>query len=135
LDRGILLAITGSLLVFGIILAIIFYNHSDFDQRLIVQVDNCVPSEKLIPQIDKETEKLIKNAQRRFQSNVVNKNFGNGNRATKNGSEYYLERYENEMKMISEYDAARKKFARREITKEQFINEIEIPKEDMQLLN
>jgi hypothetical protein len=127
-DRGALLAIIGSVTVFSIVLAFMFYNQSDFDQRLIDQVDKGMPAEKLIPQIDKETEKLIANAQRRY-SKVVDKNFENGNLASKNDYESYTEVYEKEMMMISEYDTARKKFARREITKEQFLQEIKIPKE------
>jgi hypothetical protein len=138
LDRGILLAIAGSILVFVIILAVVFYSHSDFDQQLIEQVDSGVPAGKLIPQINQETKKLTINAQKRYQSNVVNKmneNDEHGNLESKNDYKYYQDLYENEMKMISDYDAARKKFVRREITKEQFLQEIKIPKEYKQIVN
>ena len=59
MDKGTLLAIIGSLVVFVIILAVIFYMNSDFDQQLIEEVDKGVPADKLIPQINKETKKLI----------------------------------------------------------------------------
>jgi hypothetical protein len=133
-DKGALLAIIGSVSVFLIVLVFMFYSHSDFDQQLIDQVDKGVPAEKLLPQIDKETEKLIENAQRRY-SKVVNKNFENGNIASKNDYESYTEVYEKEMRMISEYDVACKKFARREISKEQFLQEIRIPKEMEKLVS
>lgn len=135
MDKGTLLAIIGSLVVFVIILAVIFYMNSDFDQQLIEEVDKGVPADKLIPQINKETKKLIKNAQSHYQYNVLNKNFEKGNLASKSDYEAYLAEYENEMNMISKYDAARKKLARREITKEQFLQEIKIPKELCKLKN
>lgn len=135
LDRGILLSIVGSALFFIIILGFIFYSHSDFDQQLIEQVEKGEPAEKLIPLIDKETEKLKKTANRRYQNNVVPKNFEKGNISSKIDYQVYLEAYENELKMISKLEEARKKFARRKITKEQFLIEIKIPKETIEMYN
>lgn len=135
MDRGILLAIIGSILVFLIILAVIIYSHSDFDQQLIEQVNNGVPADKLIPQIDIETERLKYNTLRSYQSNLANKDFGKGKILSKRDYELYTEKYESEMKMISEFDAARKKFVRREITKEQFLLEIKNIKEFIEMTN
>jgi hypothetical protein len=122
-DKGALLAIIGSLTVFLIVLAFIFYSHADFDQQLIEQVDNGVPVEKLIPQIDKETEKLMNDTQKNYGYKILDKDTDKGN-ISSSDYEYYTQTYQNEIKMIAEYDAARKKFARREITKEQFLQEI-----------
>ena len=122
LNKGLILGISGGIIVFIIALMLIMFNNSDFDQQLINQVDNGVPTDKLIPEIDKETEKMKQNAQRRLESNVINKNIN------KNDSESYMQSYKDEMKMISEYDDARKEFAKREITKEQFLNDIETHK-------
>jgi hypothetical protein len=133
--KGIILAITGSLLVFVIIFAVIFYIQPDFDQQLIEQVDNGVPAEKLIPQIDQETEKLNKNAKKRLLSAVLTKNFGNGDLASKSDYQSNTEEYENEMKMISVYDDIQKKFAKRKITKEQFLQEIKVPKSFIKMMN
>ena len=139
MDKGLILAITSSTFIFLIILAFIFYSHSDFDQQLIEQVDNGVPAKKLVPQIDQETEKLISKAKSHYGSevsnNFINKNYEKGNITSRNYYLSYLEEYENEMKMISKYDAARKNFARRKITKEQFIQEIQTPKDYIQLKN
>jgi hypothetical protein len=135
LDKGKILAISGGILVFVIILTFIFYIYSDFDQQLIGQVEKGVPAEKLIPQIDNETDKLKKNANRHYQSAVINKNLGKGDLANESDYEYYIKRYETELKVISEYDADRKEFAQREITKEQFLQKIKIPKELIENLN
>ncbi|MDP3066953.1 MAG: hypothetical protein Q8N08_09480 [Methanobacteriaceae archaeon] len=135
MDRGILIPIMGSILVFVIISGIILFSNSDFDQQLIEQVENGVQAEKLIPQIDKETEKLNKDANKRYQDAVANKNFENGNIASKRDYQNYLDKYENELKMISKYAEARKKFAKKEITKEEFLQEINIPKELIDMIN
>jgi hypothetical protein len=135
MDKGALLAITGSVTVFLIVLAVIFYSHADFDQQLIEQVDNGVPAEKLIPQIDKENKKLMIGAQNSLGSKIVNKDSEKGNIISRSDYEYYMQTYQNEIKMISEYDAARKKFARREITKEQFLQEIKNLKDMIETFN
>jgi hypothetical protein len=130
LIKGKLPGIIGGLAVFLIILSMITYLNSDFDGELIQSSDNGIPAEKLIPKIDTETDKLKLNANRRFLSYVMDsKVWGNGSLVSKNDYEYYTEMYEKEMKVILEYENARKKFAKREITKEQFLQEIKIPKE------
>lgn len=105
------------------------FNNSDFDQQLIKQVDNGVPADKLIPQIDKETEKMKLNALRLYESQTLNKNLN------KADSENYIHGYKIMLKTISKYDDSRKKFARREITKEQFLNDIRIPKDSLEPYN
>ena len=94
------------------------------------QVDEGVPAEKLIPEIDAETNNQKANAQVRVDA-VVNdkKNWGNGDLATPEEYEAYTTSYEYELKIISEYEAARKKFARREITRREFIDLIKGPKD------
>lgn len=105
---------------------LIMSNNSDFDKQLINQVDNGVPADKLIPQIDQETNKMKLNAQKRLESQTLPKNI------SKNDSESYIHSYKDELRMISIYDDARKKLARREITKEQFLNDIQKPKDFFQ---
>jgi hypothetical protein len=125
-NKGTILGASIGILVFIITLVIILYAHSDFDQRLIVQVESGVPADDLIPQIDKETEKMKLTAQKHLLNKIDN-NFD------KNNSMTYIKIYDTEMEMISEYDNARKKFAKREITKEQFLKDIENPKSSMEL--
>ena len=124
INKGLILGIVGGIAVFSIALIFIMYSNSDFDQQLINQVNSGVPADKLIPQIDQETQKMQQRAKSRL-SDVINKNLD------KNDSITYIKNYEDEMKIISQYDDARKKFARREINKEQFLKDIEIPKEAM----
>jgi len=130
LDRGPLIGIIGGLLIFVLALSFIVYSHSDFDGQLIEQVDKGVPSNELIPQIDKETQKMQINSKRRLESIVMDEKYwGNGNLAQPVNYEYYTNSYESEMKVISDYDSARKSYAKREINKEQFLSEIKGPRE------
>ncbi|MGZ7134432.1 MAG: hypothetical protein ACXVHY_01005 [Methanobacterium sp.] len=121
LNKGLILGIIGGTTVFLIALLIILNNTFDFDQQLIYQVDSGVPADKLIPQIDKETQKMTSKAKNHL-SEVINKNLN------KNDSMFYQKNYEAEIKIISQYDDIRKRFARREISKNEFLKEIEIPK-------
>ncbi len=131
LNKGVILGIIGAIIVFVIILTIILYVDSDFDQQLIYQVDSGVPANKLIPQINKETEQLQENALESYESNVVNNNLG----ANPNSYIDYTQLYHNDLKMISEYENAQKEFANRKISKEQFLQEIKTPKEYLKLAN
>jgi len=126
LNKGVLIGVVSGLAAFIIFLILMFVS-SDFDQNLINQVENGVPADKLIPQINKETDSMRLDAQKRLQANVVNTNLD------KEDSESYMLSYKVEMKMISDYDIARKKYAKREINKLQFLNAIEEPKEYMKI--
>jgi hypothetical protein len=134
MDKGVLLAIIGGLTVFFIVLGLILHTPSDFDQYLIEQVEKGVSADKLIPQIDQETVKLKKKLEGDFASKVANKDVKKTN-MSRNDYEHYTETYENGLKMISEYDAACKKYVRREITKEQFLLEIKNSKEFIEMMN
>ncbi len=52
-----------------------------------------------------------------------------------NNYDYYTQMYENEMRIISEYNNTQEKFAERLITKEQFLQDIKNPKEFMKIMN
>ncbi len=134
MDKGVFLATIGGLTVFFIVLGFILYAPTDFDQYLIEQVEKGVPTEKLLPQIDKETEKLKTNLERDFASKVANKDITKTN-MSRSDYERYMETYENGLKMISEYDVACKKYANREIPKEQFLHEINKSKEFIEIMN
>ncbi|MEN6328840.1 MAG: hypothetical protein ABFC91_00925 [Methanobacteriaceae archaeon] len=130
MDKGRILAISCSILIFLILLSFIFYSHSDFDQQLISQVDEGVPAEKLIPQIDKETAELKLKAKKRLESIVMDKKFwGNGTFTPQSDYVDYTENYQKEMELINNYDTTRKAYAKREISKEEFLENITIFKE------
>jgi hypothetical protein len=126
-NMGLILGISSGLIVFIIALILIINNNSDFDQQLINQVDSGVPADKLIPQIDQDTEKMKLNAQRRLESQTVAKNIN------KSDSAPFVQSYNNEMRMIAQYDDARKKFANRDINKEQFLSEIQNPQDFLKM--
>jgi hypothetical protein len=71
------------------------------------------------------------NALKSYESNVINNNLG-GNASN---YDYYTQVYQNENKTISEYENTQKEFANREISKEQFEQDIKSPKEFIQLMN
>jgi hypothetical protein len=127
LNKGAILGVFSGLIVFIVALVFILLVNSDFDQQLINQVNSGIPSEELIPQIDKETQKMNKNAEKRLASKTVQKNL-----VSQMDAQSYVQDYKDEMKIISQYENARKKFAKREITKEQFLNDIRNPKEFME---
>ena len=126
-NMGLILGISGGIIVFIIALILIIYNNSDLDQQLVNQVDSGVPSDKLIPQIDQDTEKMKLNAQRRLESQTVAKNINKSDCAP------FVQGYNDETRMIAQYDDARKKFANREINKEQFLSEIQKPKDFLKI--
>jgi hypothetical protein len=131
LNKGLILGVAGGLTVFIIVLIIIMYVNSDFDQHLINQVDSGVPADKLIPQIDAEAEHLQMNAQKNYESNLINNNLG-GNASN---YDYYTQIHQNELKIISEYENDQKEFAERQITKEQFLHDIQSPKQYINVMN
>jgi len=131
LNKGLILGVAGGLTVFIIVLIIIMYVNSDFDQQLINQVDSGVPADKLIPQIDAEAEHLQMNAQKNYESNLINNNLG-GNASN---YDYYTQIHQNELKIISEYENDQKEFAERQITKEQFLHDIQSPKQYINVMN
>lgn len=130
LERGQLLGIIGGLIVFLVILSFIIYYHSDFDSQLIDQVASNVPAEKLIQQIDNQTQNYQLKAKQRYESNVLSKkNWGNGSLDSPKNYQYYTQGYESDLKMIDKLDNIRKKFANHEINKEEFLKEIKETKD------
>ncbi len=130
MGKRALLGILGGLIILVVTLSIILYSDSDFDAQLIDQVDKGVPAEELIVQIDEETLIMQRNAKKRLESVVMDKKYwGNGDLASPTDYQYFTTFYITEMNVISNYDGVRKKFARREITKEQFLQEIKVFKE------
>lgn len=123
--------IIGGLILLLIILTVFLYNqYSDFDSHLIEQVDDGVPASDLYVQIDEETQKMNINAKRRLQNVVMDrKKWGDGSLAQQTEYNYYVSYYESELKIISDYDKLRKKYASREITRQEFLDNLKIIKQ------
>jgi len=128
IDKGVIFGVAGAITVFIVILLFMNFYNSDFDHRLINQVDNGVSTDKLISEIDLEDRNMRLDSQERFQSHVLNK-------PSTEDYNKYTEEYNNEIKMISMYTDARIKFAKRETSKDQFLSDIKTPKEYMELIN
>jgi hypothetical protein len=125
-----LMGIIVGLVLFLIIFSFIIYYHSDFDAQLVEQVDQGVPTSELIIQINAETKKMENNAKKRVENYYMDRNrWGNGSLASEKDYQSYVSNYECEMKYVSDYATLRKKFARREITKREFLDNIKPIKE------
>ena len=93
-----------------------------------------VSADILIPQIDNETAKMMINVDRRYKAVVMDRRYwGNGDLASSEDFQYYSENYENDLKMISGLSEIRKKYARGEIDKEEFLQSIDQYKEYFKL--
>jgi len=129
------LGIIGGLLVFLFILSYTIYLNSNFDQQLINDVDNGVPANKLLPKIDKETDKDELKIKERINSHIMStKMWGNGSLAVKDDYSQYELIYYNQVKAVLEHEKVREQFAKREISKEQFLIEIKEYNDDLERL-
>ncbi|MEN6592347.1 MAG: hypothetical protein ABFC12_03775 [Methanobacterium sp.] len=133
MDKGVLLGIVGGLSVL-VIFSFIIYGNSDFDVQLINQVNDGEQPSALFAQIDIETQKMQKNAERRYQTVVMDrKNWGNGNLAQPKDYMYYTENYENDLEVIKEMENIRKQYVKKEISKDHFLTSINHYKEYFKL--
>lgn len=97
---------------------------------MINQVEDGVPTEELIPQIDKETENMEVRAKTRLKTVVMDKKFwGDGDLVTSDDYKMQITSYEVEMRIIEDYENVRKRYAQREITRKEFLAEIRGPRE------
>lgn len=128
INKGVILGVIGGICVFLLSLLIIMNFSSDFDEKLISQVNNGVPASKLTPQIYEQDKNMKSNAQKRLESNVLNK-------PSTEDYNKYDEEYNSEIKMISNYTQARIKFVNRETTKDEFLNEIKTPKDYLEIMD
>lgn len=123
LDRSLLLKIICGLVVFIAISSYILLNHADFDEQLIEQVENGVPSQDLINEIDEEAYNMQVAAKKRLDSKILDRKYwGNGELDSPLDYSFYVDSYESELKLIKEYKEYRVKYANREITREEFLS-------------
>jgi len=123
LDRSLLLGIICGLVVFIATSSYILLNHADFDEQLIEQVENGVPSQDLINEIDEEAYNMQVAAKKRLDSKILDRKYwGNGELDSPLDYSFYVDSYESELKLIKEYKEYRVKYANREITREEFLS-------------
>lgn len=125
MNKGKILGIIGGISLFLIILFIINYGTSDFDQKLINEVEMNTSSQDLIPLIKKETFIEKTNAKRHLESHVMDmKYWSKTNIDPQDDLEYYTQIYEQQIAAISEYEKIRIQYVKKEINKEQFLLKI-----------
>jgi hypothetical protein len=134
LDRGVIFGTVGGLIIFLVLLFVVFFSSSDFDQSLVDKVGS-LPTDQLMLEIDNETLKEESIAKKRLDSHVMDSNdWGKGDLVTENDYEYYIEIYHKEMGFISEYDSVRKDYVDGKISKEQFLDNVSVIKEKLKMI-
>jgi hypothetical protein len=125
MDRGILVGSIGGFAIFMVFILIIFYSHSDFNQNLINSVADGTPAEKIIPEIQQQNKRECMEAKNNFNARMMSMDqWGNGDLASNSYSDFYTKNYEQEIKYYNDLENLRIKFATKEISKEEFLNEI-----------
>ncbi len=126
MDKGIIIGSICGLAIFIVIVLLIFYSHSDFNQQLVSSVDSGTPADQLLPLIYQEHFKECLNAKSYLESHTMDMNlWGNGDLASDSYYEYYTNNYEEAIDYYDKLEDVRIKFAERQISKEEFLNDIE----------
>lgn len=134
MDRGVLIGIIGGVIIFIISSSFIISINSDFDTQLINQVNDGVSPDTLLLQIDNETHRMLVDVDRRYKAVVMDKKYwGDGNLGLSENFQYYTQNYENDIKMVYGMAEVRKKYARGEIDKKEFLTSIAQYKEYFKL--
>lgn len=125
------MAILGGICLFLIMLVLFIYPQTDFDQQLIISVDNEVPSSILIPQIEEEGAKERSKTRNKFLSRLMDQKFWfQIDRFNESGIQFYKGVYIRHMKFINEQEELRKEFVIKKITEEEFKLETKRLEED-----
>lgn len=126
MDRSLFLGITSGVLVFIVACSFILLKPPDFDAQLILQVDRGVPESELIPQIEKESFRMDLKAKKYLYTTIMDRKYwGNGDLADPVEHMSHVDNYESQTRIIKEYKNLRTKFVRGEITKEEFLYDLQ----------
>lgn len=97
----------------------------DFDQKLINEVDSGVPANELIPQIEEEAAKEKLKSKKHLESHVMDmKRWDKFNISPEDDLKYEITFYKEQITIISQYEETRKKFVKKEISKQEFLKQI-----------
>jgi hypothetical protein len=134
LNKGKILGIIGGIGLFLVILFIINYPNTDFDQKLVNEVEKGTSNTILIPQIEKQEELEKSKIKEHLESHIMDiKYWDESNIDPQNDLEYYIQIYEQELDIISECKQIRTQFVEKKIDKEQFLLKIENLKEKINI--
>jgi hypothetical protein len=124
LSKERILGISVGMLSFLFIFLILNFN-VDFDHELINKLDDGTPKEIMILEIENQTEKEQLTVKKHLKCHIMDiTKWDKCNCDFQNDLKYDILVYKTDMSRIKQKEEIRKKFARKEITKEQFLNYI-----------
>lgn len=111
--------------LFFILLFLILNTNVDFDHELVNQLDEGVSQAVLMDEIENETRKEELIEKNHLKCHIMDmKYWGDYNCSPENDLKYDIMVYKTSMCRIKEKEELRKKFVRKEISKEQFLKDI-----------
>ncbi len=125
MNKSTWVGVIGGLCIFIIILWAIFFYNSDFDQELIQSSESGVPCEKLINQIDKESLNQKLTAENHLQSHFADIKYWNNPNDPEKELTPEIDYYQQQIKAINNCTELRKKYVRKEISKKEFLAQIQ----------
>jgi len=114
----------GGLCIFIIILWAIFFYNSDFDQELIDSSEAGVPCDKLISKIEQESKNQELEAKSHLEGHFADIRYWNASNDPEKDLTTDIDFYEQQIKAIKNCEELRKKYIRKEISKEEFLAQI-----------
>ncbi|WJI08653.1 hypothetical protein FGU46_00375 [Methanobacterium sp. CWC-01] len=124
MNKSIWIGAVGGLCIFIIILWAIFFYNSDFDQELIQSSESGVACEKLIKQIDKESDNQKSLAENHLEGHFTDIKYWNNPNDPEKELTLEIDFYQQQIKAINNCTELRKKYVRKEISKEEFLAQI-----------
>jgi|GEM_PF-1312311 len=113
-------------IIFSILLIVLWNSTSSFDEVLIQRVDRGVPAEDLTLDIEEERENERYYAKKRLETKVMDvEMWGHGDLASEYDLKYYMDVYNGETQIIDDHARVRREFVRGEISKEEFLEEVD----------
>ena len=132
LKMGRFSGLISGFIIFSILLIVLWNSTSSFDEELIQRVDRGVSAGDLTLEIEEERENEMYDAKKRLESNVMDvKMWGHGNLASEYDLKYYMDVYNGETQIIDENARVRREFVRGNISKEEFLEEMDDLNEKM----
>ncbi len=114
---------------------IFIFINPDFDEQLIKEVDSGVPANKMIKQIENESQNQKALALNDLKYHINDMQYwSKPNLASENDFRHYIEAYDTQMRTIEEYEKLRKQYINNEVSKDCFHNKAEILKTRLETL-
>jgi hypothetical protein len=124
MNKSIWIGAIGGLCIFLVILWALFFYNSDFDQELIDSSEAGVPCDKLIIRIEQESDNQELMAKKHLEGHITDIKYWYSTNNPENDLHDEIDFYEQQEKAINNCTELRKKYVRKEITKEEFLAQI-----------